>query len=120
MARVELQDEWVTSLDAIAAKARLEGFLKRRMHAFREEGAGYVAEGGSQLTTRLMGGWFVNAEQLPHKATVSLTATAEGVKVAVVVAEDLGFGLVDGGLKKKYAGYFEGWVAELKGQLPPR
>lgn len=120
MARVELKGEWVTALAEVAVRARLEGFFKRRMNSFRDEGARYVAEGGSQVTTRLVGGWFVSPEQLPHKATVSLTVSAEGVKVVALVAEDLGFGLLDGGLKKKYAGYFEGWMAELKGQLPPK
>ncbi len=72
---------------------------------------------GSQVATRLIGGWFVNADKLPKKATIKLSESSDGTQVSARIEETLGFGLLDPKFKRKYEDHFESWLTDLKNTL---
>ncbi|HET7416062.1 MAG TPA: hypothetical protein VFJ61_00330 [Solirubrobacterales bacterium] len=61
-----------------------------------------VLRGGSQLRTRLLGGYFVSPKSLPIRAEVHLPVNDGAGKVELRVEDSLGFGVRDGALRKRY------------------
>jgi len=79
-----------------------------------------AVEQGSQLKTRLLGGWFVGPESLPKRAQLRCDPMPIGARVVVRIEESLGFGLLDGILKDKYEAYFHDWMMNLAAALGAR
>jgi hypothetical protein len=102
VARVELQETWITKSDAEAVHDALIRVVKRRRTQ------------GSQILTRLLGGWFVPASWLPKQASIRFRLAADGVRVRASIEESMGFGLLDPILMRKYQGYFEQFVDDLR------
>jgi hypothetical protein len=97
----------------------LKAFLaQKQMTVVQLEPALEVTQ-GSQLVTRLLGGWFVNPKQLPRRAEIRLSPAEGGARVEVLIEETLGFGYLDGNMKARYESYFQSWLHELKGVLHP-
>ncbi len=70
---------------------------------------GLDARQGSQVITRLFGGWFVNPTKLPKR----LAAEREDGGMAITVEESIGFGYMDPKTRRKYEEAF----AEVERQL---
>jgi len=70
------------------------------------------ARQGSQVTTRLLGGWFVNADKLPKRLVSQRAERA----MTIIVEETMGFGFMDPKLRRKYEETF----AALERQLSDR
>ncbi len=114
MARAELEDRWVAAGDLDAVRRRVVRFLERSGMTITEESDDELqAKEGSQLKTRLFGGWFVSAGTLPKRATITFREVEGGVRVRAVIEESLGFGIMDPVLKDKYERYFEDWLDDL-------
>jgi hypothetical protein len=65
--------------------------------------AGLSLKGGSQLRTRLFGGYFVAPRYLPIKAQLKVrTDEAMGSKLELVVRDTLGIAVRDGALEERY------------------
>ncbi len=79
MARVGLSDSWDLVGDLSILRSELLAFLAAHKMAVVEESGDEVqtiwAKQGSQLWTRLLGGWFVSAATLPKKARLTFTTT---------------------------------------------
>lgn len=121
MARVELRDSWYVSASAAALRRRLLRFF--REHKMKlvldEEGEFHClrAAQGSQLWTRLLGGWFVSSTTLPKEARVTFGETSKGLLLRVNIEETMGFGFLDPILAKKYEQFFEDWMCDLEDVL---
>jgi hypothetical protein len=113
MARAELEDKWVIDADLDRVRRRVERYLDETDMTWGEEDDEYQASQGSQLKTRLLGGWFVSPEALPKRAVVRLKKVEGGVRVWAVIEESLGIGFLDPILKDKYEKYFERWLDDL-------
>ncbi len=114
MARAELEDKWVVDTEMDRVRRRIEKYLGETGMTWDEDAPDeFQATQGSQLKTRLLGGWFVSPESLPKRAVVRLKAFDGGVKVWAVIEESMGFGFLDPILKDKYEKYFERWLDDL-------
>jgi hypothetical protein len=118
MARVEAGDAWDAAGDAKSLHRKLLRFFRQQKMTVvaEEEGEFHSlrATQGSQLWTRLLGGWFVSPATLPKRALATFTETRKGLRLRVTIEETLGFGILDPLLEKKYASYFEEWLADLE------
>ncbi len=114
MARAELEDKWVVEAAMDRVRRRVEKYFDETGMTWDEDTPDeFQAKQGSQLKTRLLGGWFVSAESLPKSAVVRLKTVDGGVRVWAVIEESLGFGFLDPILKDKYEKYFERWLDDL-------
>jgi hypothetical protein len=126
MARAELRDSWYVKDSSDELRRDLHEFFRRqRMKVVAEqEGDDNIlhAEQGSQLWTRLLGGWFVSATKLPKRATVKFRSTPKGTALHASIEETLGFGVLDPLLADKYDKFFENWMRDLEDalELDPR
>jgi hypothetical protein len=98
----------------------LQFFQRHDMRLLSEANGVLAVEQGSQLKTRLLGGWFVGAESLPKRAHLRCDPMPVGARVVVRIEESLGFGLLDGLLKEKYEAYFHNWMMNLAAALGAR
>jgi hypothetical protein len=115
MSRVRLKDSWIAHTDVESARDRLKLFFKRNnMSLINHEAGRWRVKQGSQLKTRLLGGWFVSAESLPKEATVTLQQEDDGVLIKAVIEETMGFGFMDPLMKSKYEEYCEDWLDRLQ------
>lgn len=116
MARAELSDSWVVrgTADALLDKLRVFLFTKHKMRLLADKDGEVHAEQGSQVLTRLLGGWFVPATWLPKRVHAEVRETRDGVELGVSMEESLGFGLMDPLLKSKYERFFEQLMADLE------
>lgn len=113
--RVSVSDKWVADGDGRSVRRTLLDFLAERGMEVVEDRDGEIeATQGSQLRTRLLGGWFVNARHLPKRARITYRPTEDGVRVKATIEETLGFGLMDPLLEKKYEDWFNDWLDELR------
>ncbi len=120
MARVEVEDSWIVAGDRAEVRRAVERFFQqRKMQIITQEDREFVAKQGSQLLTRLLGGWFVPATWLPKRATVRLRQVEGGTRVSAVIEETMGFGFIDPLFEKKYRNFFEAWVDELHEAVQP-
>lgn len=121
MGRVHLNDSWITNTPIDLANEVLRRFLAQQQMTVGQAQAGSEIEArqGSQLITRLLGGWFVNPKQLPKRAEIRLNPTEQGLRIEVFIEETLGLGYLDSIMKARYESYFQSWVHELKGVLHP-
>jgi hypothetical protein len=122
VARVELSDSWTVPGDVETVRKRLLRFFKKhKMKVVSEEEGEFHslrAKQGSQLWTRLLGGWFVSAATLPKQALVKITSERpKEVRLLVSIEESLGFGILDPILAKKYENYFDDWMSDLDDAL---
>ncbi len=69
-------------------------------HSFR-------ATQGTQIGTRLIGGWFVPANWLPKQVLVTFREKKQGIVLRVTAEDTLGFGIMDPILRSKYEKFFE-------------
>ncbi|OWK45141.1 hypothetical protein [Fimbriiglobus ruber] len=114
MARADLEDRWDVDRGLESTRKRVLRFLDDvDMKVIEDDDEKIVAKQGSQLKTRLLGGWFVSPESLPKRATIRLRETSEGTRVKAVIEESLGFGILDPILKGKYEKYFDTWMDDL-------
>jgi len=122
MARVQFSDSWTitTSIDIETAKRRLRKFLNQHSMKLVSTQAGEITcEQGSQLTTRLLGGWFVNPMGLPKRARIRLHPTTSGIQIEAAIEETLGVGWLDPKFQRRYEDYFREWMDALRSALPP-
>jgi hypothetical protein len=121
MARVDLQDAWYVPGTAKELRTRLLRFFRQwKMTLVSEEEGEFHSlrvKQGSQLWTRLLGGWFVSPSTLPKQALVTFTKGRKGLLLRATIEESLGFGIMDPLLEKKYADYFEKWMCDLEEEL---
>jgi len=121
MARVELEDSWISRGDVGAIRADLLVFLKlHNMRVVEESDAEIRVKQGSQILTRLLGGWFVSPAWLPKRAMIEFQQAKDGVHVQAMIEESLGFGFMDPILSDKYRKYFEQWMDDLNHFLHQR
>jgi hypothetical protein len=114
MSRVEVKERWFVDGEADTVRDAVRTFFKvTGFKIVEEEGHRFRVTQGSQLWTRLLGGWFVSAATLPKAATVSVRPSDDRVLVRALVEETLGFGILDPLLADKYRGFFEDWVEQL-------
>jgi hypothetical protein len=121
MARAELRDSWYVSGSAAALRRRLLRFFREHKMklVFDEEGEFHSlrAAQGSQLWTRLLGGWFVSSTTLPKEARVTFSETSKGLLLRVTIEETMGFGFLDPILAEKYKKFFEDWMCDVEDAL---
>jgi hypothetical protein len=116
MARCQANHGWIARGDAANLKHALHGFFARHsMTVVRDDGMETEVTQGSQLRTRLLGGWFVNGKHFPKRAMVRFTPAPEsgGTRVDVHIEETLGFGVLDPIFEDRYQAYFRTWIEEL-------
>jgi hypothetical protein len=114
LARVEVKDSWLVDGDILAVLDALRTFVKVSGFKIVDEQTNEIrVKQGSQLLTRLLGGWFVSAATLPKAATVSVRHRDDGVLVRALIEETLGFGIMDPILADKYRVFFERWMDDL-------
>jgi hypothetical protein len=115
MSRVTVSDRWVVDGPERAVRKEILALLDEHGMVPVETDDGTIeATQGSQLRTRLLGGWFVDARHLPKRVRISLRETEEGIVVRARMEETLGFGVMDPILEKKYKTFFENWLAKLE------
>jgi hypothetical protein len=119
MAHVESRSAMTVSGEAAALKGQiLDHCLRTKMALADGEDLLVVATQGTQLGTRLLGGWFVPARWLPKKVTVSLSQHNNAAwRVRVHWEDTLGFGIMDPLLRKKYEKFFDDWMDDLFADL---
>ncbi len=121
MSRVELRDSGYIPGDMPALRKRLLRFFRKQQMKIVDEEEGefhsLVATQGSQLWTRLLGGWFVRPTTLPKQARVTFTETGKGLRVRASIEETMGFGFLDPILAQKYEKFFEEWMCDLEDLL---
>jgi hypothetical protein len=117
--RVEPSAEFRRAIDAASQPQRGEGDASKEVK--KPPGASLLlecreihVEQGSQILTRLIGGWFVPGSWLPKFAMVKILQTEDGVRFWAVIEESLGFGLLDPFFKQRYQTYFERWMDDLR------
>lgn len=98
----------------------------RQMVLAHMEGAGWkprASEGedlafqrGSQVLTRIIGGWILPASKSPSRANVSLEGSEGAVTVDASFGEAVGIGTLYG-VKKKFDAYLGSCVVELGAAL---
>lgn len=114
MARVWLEESFVAR-DPATIAARVHGFARgESMKIVREGGAELELKQGSQLTTRMLGGWLLPARVAPKRARVRWR---DDGTVEARIEESLGFGWIDPIFKQKYETYFREWMAGLRRSL---
>jgi hypothetical protein len=121
MGRVQLNSSWTINLPSDVARQRLDLFFTQHKMRVVQDHAGTAIElkQGSQLITRLIGGWFVNPKTFPKRAEIRLIPTEQGFRVEALIEEALGPGFLDSHLKSRYEDYFQYWMNALRGLLPP-
>jgi hypothetical protein len=113
--RVSVSDKWLAAGDERAVRRRLLAFLDEcEMEVTGERDGEVEADQGSQLRTRLLGGWFVNARHLPKRVRITYRETEDGVRVRATIEETLGFGFMDPLLEQKYETFFNDWLDDLR------
>lgn len=120
MARVQLKDSWVCAAPYDTATQRVREFLNQhQMKVVSSEEGEVVADQGSQLTTRFIGGWLGNPANFPKRATIRLHSVELGASIEATIEETLGFGWLDPRFQKRYEDYFKQWMNALRNVLPP-
>lgn len=115
MARVTISDKWTADGDVKSVRRRVLDFLDAYGMAVVDDENGRIdVKQGSQLRTRLLGGWFVNARHLPKRATIVLRDVEDRVGIRATIEESLGFGLIDPRLEDKYEKFFNNWLDDLR------
>ncbi len=74
---------------------------------------------GSQLVTRLLGGWFVKPATFPKLLAIRYEKHNSGCLINVRIEESMGFGVLDAHFKSRYEDYFSEFMEALKRELPP-
>jgi hypothetical protein len=114
MTRLELTRTWTVDRAADDARAVVEQYLlDTRMRISAQDGRTITADGGSQIVTRMIGIWFVDASAYPRHVTVTIT----GSQVRATVEERLGFGILDRWSRANYLRAFQTWLDGLAGVL---
>ena len=118
MARIELEDAWHCEAPLEDIKKRLDSFRMREgMRPSGESGSTLSYKMGSQVATRLIGGWMGKKRWLPTRATITLEASANDTRVVAHIEEALDVGILDRKLKRKYEQQFATRMAELEAAL---
>jgi hypothetical protein len=76
-----------------------------------------TAKQGSQLRTRVLGGWFIDPSHLPKLLTVDVRAEGGGAAVSATLEDAFGPGYVDRKLAARYERGFEETLRRLAGAL---
>jgi hypothetical protein len=115
MSRVSISDKFIAEGTEKAVRKRILKFLEESEMDVVEDRDGEIeVYQGSQMRTRLLGGWFVNAKYLPKKAWIKYSETEEGIRVKATIEESLGFGLMDPALEARYETFFNDWLNDLR------
>ena len=119
VARVELNEAWAVTGDVATVERKVIDFInERKMRVTEKEGGQIHVRQGSQLLTRLLGGWFVPSSWIPKRAAVKISGLIGGVRIEASIEESLGPGILDPVFKRKYQTYFERWMTDLKNAVP--
>jgi hypothetical protein len=120
MARAELVDSWVTSVTINEILSKIQSFFAHHNISVDQICEGEIrGKQGSQLTTRLLGGWFVNPARFPKRMSISFRPVENGVQIEARIEEALGIGVLDRKFKDRYESYFVEWMTALKKEVPP-
>lgn len=113
--RVSVFDKFIAEGSEKAVRKRIMKFLEdSEMEVVEDRDGEIEVKQGSQMRTRLLGGWFVNAKHLPKKAWIKYRETEEGIRVKATIEESLGFGIMDPALEAKYERFFNDWLDDLR------
>jgi hypothetical protein len=120
MAQVYLTSSWVTDAPIETVKEKLKGFIFHygmRVASIKPDEI--ILEQGSQIATRMIGGWLVDPKDLPKRARIQL-APAEngGTKIDAAIKEALVVGFIDPLFAGRYNDYFRQWMESLRTLLP--
>ena len=118
MARTEFTDEWRCDAPLDQVEKRLDAFRMRiGMRETSADGPAHEYKMGSQVATRLIGGWIGNKRWLPTRASVLLEADGDSTRVGATIEEAMGFGVLDRKLRRKYEQQFATWMEDLHAAL---
>jgi hypothetical protein len=116
--RAASKDEWDTRVTEGEAQRRVLSLAAVWGFAAVLEPEGVALQQGSQLMTRVFGGWFVNPKRLPKRGYVQITPAGNGSHIDVAIYEMLEFALVDPHLKRRYDAFCRNWTSALRTVLP--
>jgi hypothetical protein len=111
MAHVQKKATWDVDRNVEALHATLLTFFrKQKMEIKEDEGSephSFCAVQGTQIGTRLLGGWFVPTNWLPKQFLVTFREKRQGIVLRVTAEDTLGFGIMDPLLRSKYEDFFK-------------
>jgi hypothetical protein len=111
MPHVQKKATWDVDGNVEALHATLVTFFtKQKMDIKEDEGSephSFRAVQGTQIGTRLLGGWFVPANWLPKQFLVTFREKRQGIVLRVTAEDTLGFGIMDPLLRSKYEDFFK-------------
>jgi hypothetical protein len=120
MARAELEQQWQTVLAPEAVAQAIEQFCaERKVTVARRQPGEIEGKQGSQLTTRLLGGWFVDPATFPKRITIRYQPAGAGCQVHVRLEETMGFGFLDAHFKNRYMTCLAELMERLRHAIPP-
>jgi hypothetical protein len=115
MSRVTVSDRWLVTDSEPQVRKEILAFLNEQKMELVETADGTIeAIQGSQVQTRLIGGWFVHPRVLPKRVRISLRETEQGIDVRARMEETYGFGFMAPMLEQKYKSVFQEWLVELQ------
>jgi hypothetical protein len=110
MPHVQKKATWDVDGNVEALHATLVTFFaKQKMDIKEDEGSephSFRAVQGTQIGTRLLGGWFVPANWLPKQVLVTFREKKQGIVLRVTAEDTLGFAIMDPLLRSKYEDFF--------------
>jgi hypothetical protein len=111
MAHVQKKATWDVDGTVEALHATLVKFFTKQKMDIKEyeesEPHSFRAVQGTQIGTRLLGGWFVPANWLPKQFLVAFHEKRRGIVLRVTAEDTLGFGIMDPLLRSKYEDFFK-------------
>jgi hypothetical protein len=110
VARVEVDRIWVVPADDVELVQEKVQVALRDHGLTADEGSAPEVlrfSGGSQAF-RLLGGWLSPSRWFPRVAVVSVTQAADGVNVQLHAEEQMGVGVLDRRMRRKYEEVLEG------------
>ena len=115
MSRFELRNEWEVADPPEVVQARFRAIAPSLNLRVEETSGGEIAfSRGSQLMTRLAGGWFVPQERLPMEGGVTLQPVGEMTHVVGLLHDRWGLGLFDKRSARRYHEMFAELMALIR------
>ncbi len=115
--RVVREKEWSVAASPAEVAGRAGTFLRGKGHALVPHELCMTWAAGTQLGTRLVGGWFCPPGWLPRRGSLFLREHEAGTLVRARLEESLGFGLLDPMFAEKYGKLLDAELAELEAAL---
>jgi hypothetical protein len=117
MARVQKTRTWQLSGVRGDVDALVADFARDRGMDVDPEPDGLEAEGGSQAKMKVLGGWFVGGEELPHRVRVHHEGGPDSMTLTARVEESSTTGFMDPLTRRRYEVAFKEWLDDLGSAL---